>query len=77
MKRFESFIYGFGVIFYGSAILCGIYFMLSLYVSRFEELSKEKFIEVDKAAIEVVDGIEELHLAVEMDLLDLEKQYEG
>ena len=72
MKKFESFIYTAGTFFYLSALVLGF----GLFVHLMADRNADNFSEVDKAAKEVVDGIEELRLAVEMDLRDLEKQHD-
>ena len=72
MKKHETFIYTVGTFFYISLLVFGFGLFIHLMIDRDTE---DKFIEVDKAAIEVVDDLEDLKLAVEMDLLDLEKKY--
>ena len=73
MKKLDTIAYTLGTIFYSSAILFAVYIYLEVLTARLVE--PKDFTEVDQAAAEVVDGLEDLRLAVELDLKDLERNH--
>ena len=75
MKKLDTIAYTLGTIFYSSAILFAAYIYLEVLTARLVE--PKDFTEVDQAAAEVVDGLEDLRLAVELDLKALEEKYDG
>ena len=75
MKKLDTIAYTLGIIFYSSAILFAVYIYLEVLTARLVE--PKDFTEIDEAAEEVVDGLEDLRLAVELDLKALEEKYDG